>query len=1145
VGGLPTGKRRDQPGQVSIGPSRMCLSFEARPGGMWAALRSRFSHVVDVLMADRKGRGDPKFRTDVLTAIGGSLIVLATILLALAAVPAPDLADANLPTIILSWRHWELDIGVITATGGIIVSALLVFVVIRDHIRNDEVVRKRWKITDQFVEMVAFARNWDREQEGEWSFIDRPSVFKNINDEIDSHFTLQLVAEPGAGKTEILERLSEFPNSHESLKTLNDAHTLAVHFCLSDEQRSLEPVVFAKNIIVSAVSNLNKKRNKKFRHLSPGKNQMLLESASPDEAAYYLDKFVWDPLNQLDANGSKWLLVVDALDEAAEFSGHPTIVDLLQALLQKYSGSRLSKWLRVIISTRPGSVATGLEALGARSIKIDEKKAKEDVFAYIEERLHTCTFLNKADMSIIAEAAGGNFLMARYLARDFRSISAAEAPERLAKLSDYVPGALKPYYERNFGRIFDGQLPDAARRALSVMVVAAEVLSVADLILAANSDRDRISETDGDDIERYLGQLEAFCPRQKTGIRGSRGDKVKFFHRSVPDWLTDDGTKLAYRIDVNQGHRLIATWCESRFHHHRRDYENIGYFGATDADWYLLKYGINHFMEVIHLRVAVEFVDFLLKFWSDASARRDRRLKNRDLPTPRQLARQVLQGLPDRHDDRHWEQRREIDASSLINLVNNVYHIGVLAPALDILIWDNRDTWRKNVDNCARIDNYVLRFKLAETLANAYFEDDSLVGLDKILGYLRNSNINYRELGAYALGFIYAHEPREIDPTVLRELEVDTHSYAVPQVFGHILLALALDKRVRRQPHNIIHVDTSWPEAAGASGKAIIKFTRNTRFWNSKWQHLQLEIADIDAVSAYLHGEVLDTDAYRHIETTDRLRVQLVSDGRLRNFSEVSSLLGKGVYFALAKRTTLIEEGGIAEEFARMPADLRKSVATLLFSHPVWNVGETTASVLVDVYLGFGVAVRDSVKRLIQEFLDSSLDWRINLGATEAAYILAETDCELFLGNEGEGEPGSRDGAVSKFYNDPRSSRLRALCAENLITYIIERPTQIRLDLFTEFRACVDWWIHSEDDCWALEHVFRLLKTLASERVHNKDKTAYTDYVDRLFATLDSSFLVGPGLSGISDWAKLSRGDFLAWIERVKNRGEFGGGNAL
>ena len=106
-------------------------------------------------------------------------------------------------------------------------------------------------------------------------------------------------------------------------------------------------------------------------------------------------------------------------------------------------------------------------------------------------------------------------------------------------------------------------------------------------------------------------------------------------------------------------------------------------------------------------------------------------------------------------------------------------------------------------------ENYVLRFKLAETLAAACCEDGSFVERQHILHYLYDPDVNYAELGAYTLGHLYVAQPAEIDLAVLAKLQTDPHSYALRQVFGAILLNLALRRRVRRGSDNRLIVDVS------------------------------------------------------------------------------------------------------------------------------------------------------------------------------------------------------------------------------------------------------------------------------------------------------------------------------------------------
>jgi len=965
--------------------------------------------------------------------------------------------------------------------------------------RRKAAIFEGWSLADRFRRNRHRVRKWSA-QEGEWTFSPRPSVLARIDAGLKEHFAIQVVGDPGAGKTEILEHLLE------STKKRDDWITLAYHFCQSDDVQTLQPREFVKNLFYCIHHGRLGKLLDRPRALQE------LESSEQNAAADSLRKLVWEPLNRAgEANGLKWLLIVDALDEAAEFSGKTTIVDLLESLLRELSGQPLSQWLRVVVSTRPGTAALRGGRENLLQIEIDEVSADDDVRAYIAERLRSKPELGPY-IADIAGIAKGNFLLARYLVRDL-----ADTKNIAARLGDYVPGDVNRYYEANFFRLFGKKLPISAHKLLAVILAEAESLSVADLARAA--------ELEPEERDDVLARLAAFCRREKSSEDAeSENDTIGVFHKTFSDWLADEGSSPNYHVNAARGHELLADWCKSTFDESKEIYKkSVSHFRDSAADLYLLEHGTDHYIKVGRFSDAVEFVDFLLSYWNDTVA-------VKYLPrsiTPRRHARAVLLALPDRKETEAEKEISRISSLSLVNLVRNVYQIGVLARALDILILEESG-WEKNVEACLSTENYVLRFKLAETLAAACCEDGSFVERQHILHYLYDPDVNHAELGAYTLGHLYVAQPAEIDLAVLAKLQTDRHSYALRQVFGAILLNLALRRRVRRGSDNRLIVDVSAGPDPERISEAIdpahtIVLDRESPFWTSQWEHLRIDMADIDAAISYFSGgEGGMTKAHEHFAATEALRNALEKKESLHRFSSVRALLDRNCYFGLAKDTRKIDD--MADDLESMPSELRKEIVALLFSHPVWNVGETAASVLAEVYEASNVLTRRDVRYLIEELLDPHLDWRVNLGAVEAAYILIEMDPDLFLGAD------MKDlGAAGRFHDDRRSSRLRALCAEDFITYVLERAQPLQLDLLKKFDQCVNWWLNDEDDCWVLEHVFRLLKTLAKDRAQNRLNADYVRYLDTKFAESKSPFLVG-----IGDWASITRGEFLARIETIK-----------
>jgi hypothetical protein len=169
----------------------------------------------------------------------------------------------------------------------------------------------------------------------------------------------------------------------------------------------------------------------------------------------------------------------------------------------------------------------------------------------------------------------------------------------------------------------------------------------------------------------------------------------------------------------------------------------------------------------------------------------------------------------------------------------------------------------------------------------------------------------------------------------------------------------------------------------------------------------------------------------------------------------------------------------------------------LLFSHPLWDVAETAASVLSSL-----IEVDAEQKRIVIALFDDPY-WRVRFGAIETAYMLVTVDrMETFRQ------------AVNRFCDDP-NSRVRALCAEDLVAYILERPPLLRESYLNQFSRAIQVWLN-DSDCWVLEHMFRLLRVL--------DRDGYD--CTKLFSS-SMPYL----LDGLANWKELRRETFLTHIE--------------
>lgn len=141
-----------------------------------------------------------------------------------------------------------------------------------------------------------------------------------------------ITGEPGIGKTAIAGRLTQIRD------------IAASHFCIARQANTIDPVLFAHSISQQLCSmdgfaarilkdsniNLQSEMNIQANYgtaIGIKIENLILNAPSPTIAFTHS---VTQPLRELDASGydQQIVLMVDALDEAAQFSGFGTIVDL-------------------------------------------------------------------------------------------------------------------------------------------------------------------------------------------------------------------------------------------------------------------------------------------------------------------------------------------------------------------------------------------------------------------------------------------------------------------------------------------------------------------------------------------------------------------------------------------------------------------------------------------------------------------------------------------------------------------------------------------------------------------------------------------------------------------------------------------------
>jgi len=419
---------------------------------------------------------------------------------------------------------------------------------------------------------------------------------------------------------------------------------------------------------------------------------------------------------------------------------------------------------------------------------------------------------------------------------------------------------------------------------------------------------------------------------------------------------------------------------------------------------------------------------------------------------------------------------RNISAEYLPAVVADFYEVKPLGDAIKRLL-GNAATWPKIQEELLQANNYVLRYAMAEAIADEWPPQDIRVIVDKA------ADLNAFELGSYALGLVYARDPALIDTAYLRKF-VEHPAYPGRSILGDLFLNLSLRE----------------DEARPADFRALLP---DERFWTPLWDFVALDISMIRAAKAFFASprrgtENLDDASIADYAALARTKQEIAALSN-RLLGEPADLLSR--YFRLGEDPMQVENA--KGQLAHLDDATLRAFMRLMFAHPVWAVAEAAATALSKL-IDEDPARSKGRLGIVRTLLHDE-DWRVQFGANEAAFALRFVDSELF------------HGSVVTFFNHP-NCKIRGLAAENLTATILNAGPRRRAVLLARHAPQIRAWLRDED-CWVLEHVYRLFSTLHARKIDFDD--LMKDGVSRLF-------------EGAPEWFALGREEFLVHIEGRK-----------
>lgn len=382
-----------------------------------------------------------------------------------------------------------------------------------------------------------------------------------------------LTGEPGIGKTAIAAQLVRLSQSNKhppgSYMCVRPGFVSAYHFCVARQVETTDPLSFARSIASQlaqidgfAQELLAQHGNSVDVRIEVQRNygqiegihaeNLFIGAASATEA---FQAMVVSPLLRLYAEGfdQRLLVLVDALDEAAQHIGPENILDLLA------NTRGLPAQVRFVLTCRPEDAV--LRHFDDRSIpylRLDARSPENqaDLHSYVSQRLDGDVSLqmrlreqqmSRAEfVDQIMRASQGNFLYVIWLlpaiasgAQSFGTLSAL--PEGLAGIyGDFLRTRL-------VGR--DINLWRERYRPLLAFLTAAQApLTAADL--------EHFTGLDTQTVYDLLRDLRQFLDPSLMSE-----DRYRLYHQSVADFLSSKSAAEEFWIDLAPVHRQVVEAC--------------------------------------------------------------------------------------------------------------------------------------------------------------------------------------------------------------------------------------------------------------------------------------------------------------------------------------------------------------------------------------------------------------------------------------------------------------------------------------------------------------------------------------------------------------------------------------------------------
>ncbi len=266
------------------------------------------------------------------------------------------------------------------------------------------------------------------------------------------------------------------------------------------------------------------------------------------DATELFDYLLVNPLRSVIHGGrERYLIVIDALDEAGDAGRNP-LVEMLARNAQ-----RLPDWLGLVVTSRPEfDVKTPLQALNPFSLDTRSESNRADICDYLRRELAT-PLQNRPDadrlVEQILEKSEGVFLYVERFCDDVQQ--GHLSLDRPQQFPQGLGGIFCQWFQRQFPHLENFRKD--VRPSLRVILAAREPLPVEIL--------QRLFHLQDEELRDFTRTLGSLFPVTKE----ANGEVIKPYHKSLADWLVDEGKAGVYFVSAKEGHRMLADFGWSVF----------------------------------------------------------------------------------------------------------------------------------------------------------------------------------------------------------------------------------------------------------------------------------------------------------------------------------------------------------------------------------------------------------------------------------------------------------------------------------------------------------------------------------------------------------------------------------------------------